>query len=235
MLRHLNVSVYRFDPAKDGVPRYDTFSVPAFPEQRVLDVLRYIYENEASDLAFEFACRTSRCGTCSVLVNGRSVLACQERAKPNMRVEPLSPPFPVVRDLVVSRQQVDDNRKRLNLTPVGLESTQGGIPSERGPLRISEEKAEKQQLINSCINCQLCVTECPAVHLREFEGPMLMAQLRRLDEHPVDRQDRAGQAVEGGLYECFSCDICTEVCPVEIPLADQIRHFRQDILFGDGS
>ena len=49
----------------------ESFQVTGVPNMRVLDVIRSIYENQAGDLAYQFACRVGRCGTCAMRVNGR--------------------------------------------------------------------------------------------------------------------------------------------------------------------
>ncbi len=69
---------------------------------RVLDVLNWIAENEATDLAYRWFCGSKMCGTCAVRMNGREVLACWEAAEPVMTIEPLRN-LPVIRDLVVDR------------------------------------------------------------------------------------------------------------------------------------
>ena len=65
---------------------------------RVLDVLNWVAENEATDLAYRWFCGSKMCGTCAVRMNGREVLACWEAAEPAMTIEPLRN-LPVIRDL----------------------------------------------------------------------------------------------------------------------------------------
>lgn len=73
----------------------------------VLDVLQYIRENVDSSLAFRFSCRYyAKCGTCAAMVNGKPVLTCFEPARNGILVKPLRS-FPVVRDLVVDREDWD--------------------------------------------------------------------------------------------------------------------------------
>src|SRR5436305_14430730 len=79
------------------------FHVPYQKWMRVLDVLNWIAENEAPDLAYRWFCGSKMCGTCGVRMNGREVLACWEAAEPTMLIEPLRN-LPVIRDLVVDRK-----------------------------------------------------------------------------------------------------------------------------------
>jgi len=121
----LRAEIRRYDPAVDSEPRYETYEVAGQDNWRVLDVIRSIYEHQAGDLAYQFACRAGRCGTCGVKVNGVPVLACQERCKPGMRIEPLTP-FPVLRDLVVDRSEVEARYEQHALAPQRATAYAGG-------------------------------------------------------------------------------------------------------------
>ena len=61
----LRARISRSDPSGDEPMHYDVFEVSGHSSMRVLDVLRAIYEEEAPDLAFQYACRNGRCGTCA--------------------------------------------------------------------------------------------------------------------------------------------------------------------------
>jgi succinate dehydrogenase/fumarate reductase iron-sulfur protein len=217
--------IYRYDPESPQPPCYEDHQVAGTTVSRVLDVLRSIFEGPSGDLAFQYACRIGRCGTCSVRVNGKPVLACQERATDDMVVEPLAP-FPVLRDLVVDRGAADEKYRQLRLTP------QREAPHPARRERISPETARDVGSLGSCISCMVCVSTCPAVADRRFDGPAFMLQLRRLAEHPADRDDRKTQALDSGLLECYGCDACTQLCPADLSPADAIRSFRRETIFG---
>jgi fumarate reductase (CoM/CoB) subunit B len=221
----VQTAILRFDPSSGKPARYEQFELAATSNMRVLDVLRSIYETQAGDLAFQYACRVGRCGTCAVRVNGRPVLACQERVKRRMKIEPLSP-FSVLRDLVIDYSEVEERYSALRLAPIG--PTQH--PGQRAP--IPPNQARKVGLMGSCLACMICVSSCPAVEERPFDGPAFMLQLRRLAEHPADHGARLKQALDGGLLECFGCDACTQVCPADLSPADAIRDFRRELMLG---
>ena len=63
----VTAEVRRYDPATDEAPQYQSFEVTGMDNMRVLDVIRSIYENQAGDLAFQFACRSGRCGAAPLL------------------------------------------------------------------------------------------------------------------------------------------------------------------------
>lgn len=222
----VTAEVRRFDPSQDQPPRFERFEVTGVENMRVLDVIRSIYENQAGDLAFQYACRIGRCGTCAVRVNGVPVLACQERCKPSMRIEPLTP-FPVLRDLVVDRTEVEANYAKLRLVP------KRAAPHLRQPEPIAPKLSERICQLDSCLACMVCVSGCPAVAERPFDGPAFMLKLRQMAEHPSDcSDDRLQQAVAGGMLECFGCDKCTQLCPADLSPAEAIRRFRNELFFG---
>ena len=98
------VKIFRFDPAVDKEPRYETYEVPpeAWKDRKVMDVLKYIYRNFAPGLAFREACYQGLCGGCTVRVNNKPVLACDAFAQQRMLIEPLSK-NKALKDLITDR------------------------------------------------------------------------------------------------------------------------------------
>ena len=86
--------------------------------------------------------------------------------------------------------------------------------------------------MDSCLLCMVCVSACPAVEERAFDGPAFMLKLRHMAKHPADTRNRLAQALEGGMLECFNCDVCTQVCPADLSPAQAIREFRKELIFG---
>ena len=217
------VRISRSDPSLDEPERFDDFEVSGPEGMRVLDVLRTVYETQARDLAFQYACRIGRCGTCAVKVNGKPVLSCQERATDHMTIEPLSP-FPTVRDLVFDRSEVEQHYIELDLAPQRTNPHAG--------VTDAVEPAEGRSIgvLGTCIGCMICVSGCPAVEDRPFDGPAFMIQLRRLADLPADRGNRLEQAIDHGMLECVGCDACTQLCPSDLSPADAIRAFRKESL-----
>jgi fumarate reductase (CoM/CoB) subunit B len=221
----VTAEIKRFDPSQDREPHYEKYQVTGLSNMSVLDVVRSIYENQSPDLAYQFACRVGRCGTCAMRVNDRPVLACQERCKENMRIEPLTP-FPVLRDLVIDRSEVEGRLAALELAPKRAAAHPGT------PEPIAVDLAAKLCNLDSCLLCMVCVSACPAVDERPFDGPAFMLKLRHMANHPADHGDRLQQALGGGMLECFNCDVCTQVCPADLSPAQAIRDFRKELFFG---
>jgi len=103
----INVKIFRYDPSKDGKPRYQVYKVPLLQNMSVLGVLNYIYEEQDSSLAYYASCRFGRCGGCTLLVNGTARLACLTPASEEMTIEPL-PGYKVIKDLVVDFERRDE-------------------------------------------------------------------------------------------------------------------------------
>lgn len=97
------VDVFRFDPEIDSEPSYVEFKVP-YKGRTILDVLRYIYENVDSTVAFRWSCGAMFCRCCIIAVNGKPALACMEPAKKHMKIEP-HPKFTVIKDLICDLNQ----------------------------------------------------------------------------------------------------------------------------------
>ena len=99
------LKVYRFDPAKDQQPYYQTFEVEAEPMDRLLDCLIRIRAEQDSTLSFRMSCAHGICGSDGMRINGLCGLACQKLVKDfegEILVEPL-PVFKVIKDLVVDQ------------------------------------------------------------------------------------------------------------------------------------
>lgn len=210
--------IFRSDAA-GAVSRFDSFEVPYRKWMRVLDVLNYVSENFASDLAYRWFCGSKMCGTCAVRLNGREVLACWEAVEPAMTIEPLRN-LPVVRDLVVDRGPFD---RKVNSFEPWIERSIGyaGFPE---PLSHKEMKHASKAL--DCIGCMACYSACPVIGLGEltdFAGPGPLVQLGQTALDPRNAPEKIARALGiSGIFNCVSCYKCEEVCPAGIPIVTEI-------------
>ncbi|HZD20632.1 MAG TPA: 2Fe-2S iron-sulfur cluster-binding protein, partial [Burkholderiales bacterium] len=96
----LHVSVWRGGAAG----RLQSYEVPRYPSQTVLDIVTHIQRKIDPSLAYRYACRVGMCGSCAMVVNGKERWACRTLLKTLksgiVTVRPLYH-FPLVRDLVV--------------------------------------------------------------------------------------------------------------------------------------
>lgn len=97
------VKIFRYNPASDVRPRYESFEVPVEEQTSVRTLLKYVKENLDPILAFrDHICYKGTCTTCLVRVDGKNVKACSTRVDvgQSIVVEPASG-YPIIRDLVV--------------------------------------------------------------------------------------------------------------------------------------
>ena len=231
----IRARIYRFDPSRDTLPRYDFFEVPYSRLMRVLDVLNYISEDLEEDFAYRWFCGVKKCGTCAVRVNGREVLACWEAAEPEMTIEPLRH-APIVRDLVVDRTAYE--QLVVKMAP-WLERVE---PYPGFPERLSHRDMQPAATALDCLSCLACLSACPVLDLgneTNFSGPAPLVQFAQVALDPRDSMDRGQLAVDlAGIFNCVSCYKCEEVCPVGIPIVSRVieplkaRAYQSDKIAG---
>ena len=145
----ITLKVFRYDPDTDSTSRYETYKIPYEEKMTVLGALKYIQMNNDSSLTFRWGCRAAKCGQCGVTVNGKPVLACTEKiVDNNILIEPLST-FPVIRDLVIDREPINQ-RIRKN-SPFLVRSK----PPSEEPEPINVDLSQKYVSMHKCINCYL--------------------------------------------------------------------------------
>lgn len=219
----ITVTIGRTDPGART-----TFEVPRSEPMMVLDLLLAVQRDQDPTIGFRFSCRVAMCGTCTVRLNGRAVLACQTRVEPGwkaLRLDPLAG-LPVVRDLVVDMTPFFDEWARV--TPYFVPREEHVEPA------IIPPDAPERQLIDphlACITCGACYSSCEiASFRRDFLGP---AALNRALVLIADSRDAAGPerlaAVTGrdGIDRCHYVLGCAAVCPKGLDPVGAIRQLRR--------
>jgi len=218
----LTVEVARSDP---DAPT--TFTVERIEPMTVLDALIAIYRDHDPSLSFRFSCRVAMCGTCTVRVDGRSVLACQSVIEPDTRAVQVGPAagLPVVRDLVVDTTPFWQEWQRV--TPYLVPR-----PGLDEPAIVEPDSAERQAIDPSldCIQCGACFSSCGISGTdRGFIGPAALTRAMVLIH---DSRDQAAEhrlaEVSGpdGVDRCHFIYGCTNVCPKGLDPARAIRTVR---------
>ncbi len=213
----IRVRIYRYDPAIDLQPRYDSFEVPYRPLMRILDVLDYVHETLAVDIGYRWLCTSKKCGSCAVNVNGSPALACWDEALPDMTIEPLNN-LAVIRDLVTSRDSYEETLARVSPELIRKQ------PYQSFPEPITEQDFAPTAHLRDCIQCLACHSICPVVAQPDskFAGPAVLVALSELAQDPRDGGERARLAGEvANVFKCVSCYECERVCPSEIPIVSE--------------
>lgn len=214
----VRLRVRRFAGEKTDA-NYEEYVVPYSPSMRVLDALNFVAEHQATDLAFRWFCGSKMCGTCSVRMNGREVLACWESVEPDMTIEPLRN-LPVIRDLVVDRSPYE--RVVASFEP-WLQRTTDYV---RFPEPLSHVQMKDASKALDCISCMCCYSACPVIglgSLTDFAGPAPLVQLAQTALDPRNDPEKVGRALaKTGIFNCVSCYKCEEVCPASIPIVSRV-------------
>lgn len=219
----VTVVLNRSDPAAET-----TFAVRRTDPMMVLDLLLAIQREHDAAVGFRYSCRVAMCGTCTLRMDGRSVLACQTPVpadRDTLRLDPVAG-LPVVRDLVVDTAPFWEEWARV--TPYLVPKEGLDEPAVIRP--DTEERATIDPALD-CIGCGACYSSCAvAAGSRDFLGP---AALNRAMVLVADSRDAAAEqrlavaAGEGGVDRCHYVYGCSAVCPKGLDPAGAIRRLRR--------
>ena len=214
------IRIKRSNPEQGDKPYWATYKIPFVKTMTVIEALEYLWD-QGEYIAYRGNCREFTCGSCAMLINGKSMLACNTLLENNMTLEPLSR-YPVNRDLVVDTNRVKDKIKDLKYWPV--------TDNADREFRVAKEVIEDfGKIYSRCIECYCCLEECPASPSEEskFDGPMHVFQIARAGRHPLDTMNRVTQASQRGIWACVSCFECANVCPVDLSPGVEIAKLRK--------
>ncbi|MGD9018212.1 MAG: succinate dehydrogenase iron-sulfur subunit, partial [Desulfobacterales bacterium] len=187
--------VYRFDPASDEKPRYQSFTVEAEPTDKILDCLNKIRWDQDASLAFRASCAHGICGSDAMMINGDIGLACQKLVRDyktggHFVIEPL-PIFEVVKDLVVDLEPFFEKYRAVK--PYLVSS---GEAPETERLQDPSDQATIEPALR-CILCACCTASCPINRAdADYLGP---SALLRAFRYLYDSRDEAKESRLEGL------------------------------------
>ncbi|MEN8682942.1 2Fe-2S iron-sulfur cluster-binding protein [Marivita sp.] len=214
----MTVTVQRGGP--DAPMRPQTFEVPAYDNQTVLDVVSWIQQNADPTLTYRFACRVGMCGSCAMMVNGVPRWTCRTHVSKVLdgnaiEVGPLRN-LPVIKDLAADMDPFFDKW----VAAEGRHHPTRSRDEEIAPIDpIAAERQEANAGIE-CINCSVCYSACDTVAGNpDYLGPAALQRAWTLynDAKDADR-DAILDAVsaKGGCHSCHSMGSCTAYCPNEL-------------------
>ena len=235
----MHVSVYRYNPDKDEVPKMVSYEVE-LPEDRdifVLDLLHMIKDQDTT-LSYRRSCREGVCGSDGINLNGKNGLACvtpvsQVARRGKLVLRPL-PGLPVVRDLVVDMAQFYEQYSKVKPYLISKEP-----PPEKERLQSPEDR-EKLDGLYECILCACCSTSCPSFWWNpdKFIGPAgLVAAYRFLaDSRDTATEERLADLDDPfSVFRCRGIMNCVSVCPKGLNPTRAIGKIRTMLLKRDAA
>jgi succinate dehydrogenase / fumarate reductase iron-sulfur subunit len=231
-----------------GTSHWEEFRVPRLPQMNVISCLQEIQKEprtldgkDTTPVNWDCSCLEEVCGACTMVINGRARQSCSalvqqlSPAGETIVLEPMTK-FPRVRDLVVDREKMFDNLKRVQAW-IRIDGSHQIGP---GP-RVSPEDQEVMYALSRCMTCGCCLEACPNYNDRSaFMGPQIISIVRLYNMHPSGKM-QAGQRLDalmgdGGVTDCGKAQNCVQVCPKGIPLTESIavmgRETFKRALFG---
>ena len=234
----LRLRIHRYDPDKQRSWIQD-YELEAGRILRFVDLFRKINDEQDPTLAWPSSCEHGQCGSCSVRINGKPLLACEllvENAVDAFKttifeIEPLNV-APVVRDLVIDTTRAYERVDRVK--PYIIEPVD---PDAEGKANsISAQELDRYVEATRCINCFCCSAACISSH-NTFLGPnaMLSTIVRVMDPREHEKEQRLKILYsEQGVYRCHTSRACSFVCPKEIDVAHFIAMAKQGSITGSG-
>jgi len=189
----ITLRIKRYDP-EEKRSWFEVYHLEACRLLRFVDLFRKITDEQDPTLAWNSSCEHGQCGTCSVKVNGKPLLACEllvENAVDYFKtdtftIEPLNV-APVVRDLVVDFTRAYERVDRIQPYIIRSDS----LPSEQDAYPIMPQRLEHYVNATRCINCFCCASACISSH-HSFLGPnaMLASIVRVMDPREQEHAPR---------------------------------------------
>ena len=196
----------------------ETYEVTDLESPTLLELLNHIKIKIDPSLTYSSGCRSSVCGSCSVRVNEREVLACAYKVQDGDIVEPLRN-LEIIRDLVVNMDKAYSFNKKSKtwLNPL----------SKTPNLSKDDEKINEVQ--SDCILCSSCYSACPVYAVNEeFKGPFSLTRVWKYvsDKRGDDAKGKIDVIQTNGIWDCTLCNECTVVCPQGISSKADIEKLR---------
>jgi succinate dehydrogenase / fumarate reductase iron-sulfur subunit len=226
----LALKIHRYDPDTDR--RWiQTYQLEAGRILRFTDLLRKINRDQDPTLAWNSSCEHAQCGSCSMVINGRPLLACEllvENAvalfkTTTFTLRPLMI-APLVRDLVVDFEAAYSRLDRVKPYIIKAAPNGGGRQ-----YRIRPKDLDRYVEATRCINCFCCAQACISSH-RGFLGPnaVLAGAVRLMDPREDATKERLALLFgDSGVYRCHTAKACSHVCPKDIDVAHFIGLVKQ--------
>ena len=218
----LTAKIKRYNPEKDDAPHWETYEVPAEPDDSALSLLLYVKWHLDGTLTFRKSCAHGICGSDAMKINGENKLACSELVQDlvsgdgdTIKFAPL-PAAPVNKDLVIDQSRFFEKYRAVKPWLM----TEGPAPE-----REREQSPEEFDIIEDatkCIMCGACTHACPSTWSDpDYLGPAAMLKAYR---YTFDTRDDGAEErlpvldSDEGLWKCYTIFNCNQACPKDIDI-----------------
>lgn len=231
---NLKLKVWRQKSAKDQGRFAEVDANNISEDSSFLEMLDQVNEKLVlkgeEPIVFDHDCREGICGSCGFMINGqahgplKNTTVCQLHMRnfkdgETLVLEPWrAQPFPVVKDLMVSRAALD----RI-IAAGGYVSVDTGNPQDANNIPVPKADSDAAFEAATCIQCGACVAACPNAAAMLFTG----AKVRHLALYPQGRveaaervRDMVNQMDDEGFGNCTSIGACASSCPKGISLTN---------------
>ena len=227
---------------RGGFVEYEVKNVsPDASFLEMLDILNVdLVKKGEEPVAFDHDCREGICGSCGLVINGRShgpgrgIATCELRMRGFKEGETIvaepwrGKPFPILKDLIVDRTALD----RIIQAGGYISSKTGAVP-EANLIQVPRPAAEEAMDAAACIGCGACVASCPNSSAMLFVAAKV-SHLALLPQGKVERKERVLKMIEQmdkeGFGNCSNNYACEAECPKKISVTHIARLNREFLL-----
>jgi len=230
----VDLKVFRYQPETDERGHYETYTIEAEENERVLDLLELVKGHYDGTLSFRRSCAHGICGSDAVRINGQNHLACKSLVRDfgaQITVEPLLG-LRVIKDLIVDMEPFFDNYKKV--LPYFINDSP--LPADGKERLQSPEQRARFDDTTKCILCAACTTSCPSFWgSNDYLGPAALVTAHRFvfdsrDEGASERLKIIGQT--DGVARCHTIFNCTMSCPRDIEITKAIGELKAATITG---
>lgn len=225
-MRTLCVGMVRVEKGKELEARIQEYKVEELPGTSILGILETIRRELDPTIYYEASCRSSVCGTCAIMINGKPMLACKTQTANLPEKIFLSPlrGFPVIRDLAADKSEFFS---RLNREKVKGWVDHAVAFNPEHEFLMPDSLAEEIYNADRCIECGICVAGCLSAQINKgFVGAAGLNKILRFVLDPRDKRGITNMPVGEETF-CHGIGNCEVVCPKEIPLASHLGRLKR--------
>ncbi|MAI07383.1 MAG: succinate dehydrogenase [Magnetococcales bacterium] len=214
--------------------RTEEFEVEYGRSTTVLQALESIKADQDGSLTFRRSCCASICGSCGMVINNRSRLACKTKVRelvdgvadknlPASDVIEIAPQKnqPVLKDLAGDISNFYEKVDTIN------PYVQEGKEADK---QVNKSSFEQVNMVSNCIMCGCCYSDCTEMAASpEFLGPAALAKAFRFVADPREghKTERLKELSEkNGIWDCTRCGMCVDACPKDVAPMEAITKLR---------